>query len=152
MSLKIYSDGSCDNKTGHGGWGWCISTKKQDFEMSGLAFNTTSNRMEMMAIINALKFLSTLSVGNKKKTLYTDSRYVADGINQWVYKWSKDNWQEAEDRQIKNLDLWKKLYDLEQKSSVVILWVRGHAGVPGNERADVLAGEAMRRAKRRDGL
>ena len=120
--------------------------------MSGLAFGTTSNRMELTAVINALRFMSTLKVNHKRVTLYTDSRYVADGINQWVYKWSLNDWKEAEERGIKNIDLWKTLYNLEKSSKVVVLWVKGHAGVPGNERADALAGEAMRRAKRRDRL
>lgn len=140
MNITIYTDGSANNKTGHGGWGAVVYTDGDMFEFNGAVIDTTSNRMELLAVI---RVLSLFNEDSDPITLYSDSKYVVDGCNQYVQRWSINNWQDAIERDIKNLSYWKRLKKLLDKLNVDIKWVKGHSGDPGNDRADWLAGQAM---------
>lgn len=142
-TVTIHTDGSCHNKTGYGGWGVHMMIANTEIEMSGGAIETTSNRMEMMAVLQALNCLNT----SEAIVLYTDSQYVQKGATQYMFSWQQDNWSGAIEREIKNLDLWRMMYKLVDKLDVTILWIKGHAGHKFNERADELAGNAYRKIR-----
>ncbi len=138
--VEIYTDGACLKNPGVGGWGAVLLYKDHRKEISGKELDTTNNRMEMRAVIEALKTL-------KKSTeiiIYTDSKYVMDGITKWIISWKKNGWKGANKKPIKNLDLWQEL-DLEvAKHRIKWLWVKGHNGNHFNEIADHLATSAAR--------
>jgi len=137
--VEIYTDGACSGNPGPGGWGAIVKYADSLKEISGYEQNTTNNRMEVMAAIQALDFLQ----GTVKVRLHTDSRYLRDGITLWIHKWKRSGWRTADNKPVKNQDLWQQLLDLNEKHDVEWIWVRGHDGHEGNERADFLARNAI---------
>jgi ribonuclease HI len=138
-TIDIFTDGACQGNPGPGGWGAILRYKGVEKEISGFEPRTTNNRMEMQAAIEALKNLTR----PMKVRIHTDSRYVHDGITQWLAGWKKKNWRSASNAPVKNQDLWEELDALTQYHTVTWAWVRGHNGHPENERADALAREAI---------
>ncbi len=138
-NIIIYTDGACKGNPGIGGWGAFLSYKGQTKEIKGAAENTTNNRMELMAAIEALAALSEPC----DVLLYTDSVYVQKGISEWIINWKKRNWKTSAKKPVVNVDLWKQLDELRDKHTVDWQWVKGHAGNEGNEKADELANEAI---------
>jgi ribonuclease HI len=133
--VTIYTDGACSGNPGPGGWGVLMHYKDKEKELYGYEADTTNNRMELKAAIEALRAMKRTI----KIDLYTDSTYVRNGISEWLKGWKAKGWKGANRKPIKNIDLWQEL-DLEvQKHDVTFHWVKGHAGHPGNERADELA-------------
>ena len=133
--IKIYTDGACSGNPGPGGWGVFIENSGNVTELSGRDENTTNNRMELKAVIEALKFFTI----NSKLTIHTDSKYVMDGASRWIINWKKNNWKTAQKKDVKNKDLWFELDNLLNYHDVSWVWVKGHDGIYGNERADYLA-------------
>ena len=133
--IKIYTDGACSGNPGPGGWGVFIENSGNVTELSGRDENTTNNRMELKAVIEALKFFTI----NSKLTIHTDSKYVMDGASRWIINWKKNNWKTAQKKDVKNKDLWIELDNLLNYHNVNWVWVNGHDGIYGNERADYLA-------------
>ncbi len=129
--IEIFTDGACSGNPGPGGWGAILRWKGQEKELSGGEALTTNNRMEMMAAIMALESLKRACAVD----LYTDSKYVQQGVNEWMAGWKRKGWPER----IKNQDLWKRLDTAIERHDVTFHWVKGHAGHPENERADELA-------------
>lgn len=137
--VEIYTDGACSGNPGPGGWGAILKYSGSERELSGYELNTTNNRMEVLAAIQALEALQRpVSV-----RLYTDSRYLRDGITLWVHRWKNCGWKTADNKPVKNQDLWVKLLDLTSTLQVEWIWVKGHDGHPENERADFLARNAI---------
>lgn len=138
-AVEIYTDGACKGNPGPGGWGvWMLYNGKEKTMHGGEAL-TTNNRMEMMAVIRALEALKRPC--NVK--LYTDSSYVQKGITEWIIGWKARNWRTADKKLVKNDDLWKILDVLANQHKIEWIWVRGHDGNDGNERADSLANEGV---------
>ncbi|MEM9305461.1 MAG: ribonuclease HI [Pseudomonadota bacterium] len=136
MSLvELYTDGACSGNPGPGGWGALLRFRDIERELSGGAPDTTNNRMELQAVIGGLKALKRPC----RVAIYTDSRYVKDGITQWVPKWRRNGWKTSQKKPVKNQDLWVALDEALGPHEVEWHWVRGHAGHPENERADALA-------------
>ena len=135
MSLKIYTDGACSGNPGKGGWAAIIIDGKNQSNISGSENKTTNNRMELMAPIMALKKIKTKS----EITIYTDSRYVKDGITEWIKKWKLNNWKSSNKKPVKNKDLWIKLDNSCLKHKVTWKWVKAHAGSEYNNLVDKLA-------------
>ena len=135
MRLKIYTDGACSGNPGKGGWAAIIIDGKNQSNISGSENKTTNNRMELMAPIMALKKIKTKS----EITIYTDSRYVKDGITDWIKKWKLNNWKSSNKKPVKNKDLWIKLDNCCQKHNVCWKWVKAHAGNKLNNLVDELA-------------
>ena len=133
--IKIYTDGACSGNPGPGGWGVFIENSGNVTELSGRDENTTNNRMELKAVIEALKFFTI----NSKLTIHTDSKYVMDGASRWIINWKKNKWKTAQKKDVKNKDLWIELDNLLNYHDVSWVWVKGHDGIYGNERADYLA-------------
>ena len=134
--VEIFTDGACSGNPGAGGWGAILRYKDVEKEMSGGEASTTNNRMELTAVIMALKALKTHCV----ITLYTDSRYVMDGVTKWLPNWKKNSWKTANKKSdVKNVDLWQALDNLVIQHEIIWRWVKGHAGHPENERVDTLA-------------
>ena len=137
--LEIYTDGACKGNPGPGGWGALLLYKDNEKELFGGEANTTNNRMELLAVIEALAALKKpFSI-----RIFTDSRYVQQGIRDWIHNWKKNGWKTAARKPVKNADLWKRLDKLAQQYDVEWCWVKGHAGNPGNERADELANRGI---------
>jgi ribonuclease HI len=141
--VEIYTDGACSGNPGPGGWGVLLSYGGHQKELSGGEAATTNNRMELMAAIQALESITRKS----KIRLHTDSVYVRSGITSWVPKWKRNGWRTASKQPVKNEDLWRRLDAAAGKHDVEWLWVKGHAGDPGNERADALANLGMAEAR-----
>ena len=136
MELKIYTDGACSGNPGRGGWAAIILDKNYKYySVSGGINNTTNNRMELMAPIMALKRVKKKS----EITIYTDSKYVKDGITDWINKWKINNWKSASKKPVKNKDLWIKLDNSCQKHKVSWKWVKAHASNKMNNLVDKLA-------------
>ena len=135
---EIYTDGSCLTNPGNGGWAAIIIEDGEIKNISGSEKNTTNNRMELLAPINALKEMNSES----QISIYTDSQYVKLGITQWINKWIINNWQTSKKEDVKNKDLWVELYNLNKSLNVKWNWVKAHAGNPMNEEVDVLAKKA----------
>ena len=135
MKLKVYTDGACSGNPGKGGWAAIILDGKNQSSISGSENKTTNNRMELMAPIMALKKIKIKS----EITIYTDSRYVKDGITEWIKKWKLNNWKNSNKKPVKNKDLWIKLDNSCQKHRVSWRWVKGHAENKFNNLADELA-------------
>jgi ribonuclease HI len=131
----IYTDGACSGNPGPGGWGTVLRYGSTEKELHGSDPSTTNNRMELMAAIQALEALKR----PVEVTLYTDSRYLLDGITKWVAGWQRNGWVTAAKQPVKNVDLWQRLVKAMASHRVTWLWVKGHNGDPGNERADELA-------------
>ncbi len=139
--VEIFTDGACSGNPGPGGWGALLRHNGREKEMSGGARETTNNRMEMMAAIEALESLRrALPVD-----LYTDSTYLRDGITKWIKGWKARGWKTADRKPVKNIDLWQRLEKAVQQHDVRWHWIRGHRGHAENERADTLARNAIPR-------
>ena len=133
--VDIFTDGACKGNPGPGGWGAWLKTGEHEKELCGGEPNTTNNRMELMAVIEALTALTRpCSV-----VLHTDSQYVQKGISEWIHGWKKRGWKTAAREPVKNADLWQALDAAQARHQVEWRWVRGHSGHAGNERADQLA-------------
>jgi ribonuclease HI len=138
--IKIYTDGSCLNNPGDGGWAAIINDDGETFKISGSEKNTTNNKMELMAPISALKKINI----DKKVEIYTDSKYVKLGITEWIHKWKENNWQTAKKEDVKNKELWVELYELTKSFEISWIWIKAHAGNSLNEEVDSLAKKAAR--------
>lgn len=138
-TVIIYTDGACSGNPGPGGWGSVLMYKGHRRELSGGETDTTNNRMEMMAVIKALETLKRPC----NITLHTDSTYVMKGMTEWLEGWKKRNWRTAGKKPVKNVDLWQRLETAIDAHQVKWVWVKGHSGVPENERADFLATQAI---------
>lgn len=137
--VTIYTDGACRGNPGPGGWGAVLTSGEHEKELRGAEPLTTNNRMELTAAIRALAAMKRPS----RIRLYTDSQYVRKGITEWLAQWKQRNWRTADRKPVKNADLWQALEREIERHQIEWHWVRGHAGVPGNERADRLANEAI---------
>lgn len=142
--ITIHTDGACSGNPGPGGWGALLEWNGTRKELKGGEPDTTNNRMEMMA---AIKALEALKRDGRDVVLITDSVYVRDGITKWIHGWKERGWKTANKKPVKNVELWQQLDALNQRHSVDWRWVKGHAGDPGNERADTLAGEGLEEAR-----
>lgn len=136
--VEIFTDGACKGNPGPGGWGAILRTGGHEKELSGSEPATTNNRMELTAIIRALQALKAPC----QVQLHTDSRYVIDGITKWIFGWMKNGWKTAAKKPVLNDDLWQELLAATKPHKIEWIWVKGHAGHPENERADVLASNA----------
>lgn len=135
-NVEIYTDGACSGNPGKGGWGAILVYKQNEKEISGGSNDTTNNRMELTAVIEALKSLTEPCC----VSLTTDSKYVCDAVTKgWVYSWQKNAWKKADKKPALNVDLWEELLPLLDKHKVKFNWVKGHNGHPYNERCDALA-------------
>jgi ribonuclease HI len=144
QSVVIYTDGACKGNPGPGGWGALLRAESSEKELFGGELGTTNNRMEMMAVIQALEALKRPCV----ITLYIDSQYVLKGMTEWLPGWKAKGWKTAAKQPVKNVDLWQRLDALVNTAGHHIdwRWVKGHAGDPGNERADELANRGVEKA------
>ena len=136
--VEIYTDGACKGNPGPGGWGAVLRMGSNEKELAGSAPDTTNNRMELTAVIEALRALKNPC----EVALHTDSRYVIDGITKWIFGWRKNGWKNAAKKPVLNIDLWQALLEAKREHRVSWIWVKGHAGHPENERADKLASDA----------
>ncbi|MBO4121063.1 ribonuclease HI [Cupriavidus gilardii] len=139
QEVTIYSDGACKGNPGPGGWGAVLVANGHVKELFGGEANTTNNRMELTAVIEALRALKRPC----KVQVWTDSQYVQKGISEWIRGWKARGWKTAEKKPVKNADLWQTLDTLAAEHDVSWHWVRGHNGHPGNERADALANRGV---------
>ena len=142
--VEIFTDGACKGNPGPGGWGALIRYGTNEKELSGGESNTTNNRMELMAAIEALNALTRPC----EVVLSTDSNYVKDGITKWIFGWQKNGWRTADRKPVKNADLWQALLEAVRRHKIEWQWVRGHSGHPENERADKLASDAAMEMQR----
>ena len=139
MTVDIYTDGACSGNPGPGGWGALMLCNGEEKELCGGEGETTNNRMEMLAAVQAFQAL-------KKPTrvrLHTDSTYLKDGITKWINNWKRNGWRTAAKKPVKNADLWQLLEEVMEPHDVEWHWVKGHSGHPENERADELARQGM---------
>ncbi len=145
MEIKIYTDGACTGNPGPGGWAAVILTENGKKEIFGGEKLTTNNRMELTATIKALEYCAEKEGKQpslKQIIIYTDSTYVKEGITVWINTWEKNNWKTADKKNVKNVDLWKKLKELVKSNPVEWNWIKGHSNEPMNNLADKLAKEA----------
>ena len=142
-SIQIFTDGACSGNPGIGGWGAVLRYKQIEKEISGAEELTTNNRMEMTALIKALELLKEPC----DITVYTDSRYLMNGVTQWLDGWIKNGWKNSAKKPVLNADLWKKLIDLMKTHQIRWEWVKGHNGHIENERVDELARAAVQNLK-----
>ena len=138
--IVIFTDGACSGNPGPGGWGAVLSWRGQEKELLGGELLTTNNRMEMMAVIMALDSLKRPC----QVSIHTDSQYVQKGITEWLRGWKARGWKTADKKPVKNEDLWRRLEESAARHTVSWHWVKGHAGHPGNERADRLARDGIK--------
>ena len=139
QAVEIYTDGACKGNPGPGGWGALLVFGDVEKELCGGERDTTNNRMELMAAIEALTALKR----SCQVSLTTDSQYVRKGITEWMVNWKKRGWKTAAKKPVKNADLWKALDEAAKRHEVEWKWVKGHSGHPGNERADDLANKGV---------
>ena len=137
--VSIYTDGACSGNPGKGGWGAVLVYNGTEKEMSGFEAETTNNRMELTAVIEALRALKRPC----RVVLHTDSQYVQKGITEWVHKWKERGWRTSDKKPVKNVDLWMELDAATQCHDIQWRWVKGHAGHEGNEKADQLANRGV---------
>ena len=145
MEIKIYTDGACIGNPGPGGWASIIFFENKKKELYGGEKLTTNNRMELMAAIKALEYCEIQE--EKQPSLehikiFTDSNYLKEGITVWINNWEKNNWKTSDKKNVKNVDLWKKLKDLTKSKQIEWNWIKGHSDNPMNELADKLAKKA----------
>jgi ribonuclease HI len=140
--VDVYSDGACKGNPGVGGWGVLLRYGEVEKRLCGGARDTTNNRMELMAVIEGLKSLNQAC----RVRVHTDSQYVQKGISEWLPNWIRRGWKTASGGAVKNQDLWRALAEQAARHQVEWFWVKGHAGHPGNEIADALANEGVRKA------
>lgn len=133
--VVVFTDGACKGNPGRGGWGVVLRYGEIEKELFGGEASTTNNRMELTAAIRALEALKRRCAVQ----LHTDSKYLIDGIKSWIHGWKRRGWKTADKQPVKNEDLWRRLDELANAHDVEWVWVKGHAGHPGNERADALA-------------
>ena len=139
MKIKIYTDGACSGNPGKGGWGALIQENDNEKKLSGSELNTTNNRMELTAVIKALEHYDEA----REIEVFTDSKYVMQGITEWIKNWKTNHWKTSQKKDVKNKDLWVLLDTVSAKHDVKWSWVKGHAGDYGNEIADKLATQAI---------
>lgn len=137
--IEIYADGACKGNPGPGGWGVLLISGEHRKELSGSEEHTTNNRMELLAVINALRALKR----SVRARVYTDSQYVRLGITEWLAGWKARGWRTADRKPVRNQDLWLQLEAEANRHNIEWHWVKGHSGVPGNERCDELANMAI---------
>lgn len=143
--FHIHTDGACKGNPGIGGWGYLIQENGQTVaENHGGETETTNNRMELMAVIQSL---ANIPAGSKVR-IHSDSQYVIKGIKEWIHGWKKNGWKTADKKPVKNAELWQQLDTARSKLDVAWVWVKGHNGDPGNERADALANEGVEYMKK----
>lgn len=142
--VVIYTDGACKGNPGPGGWGAWLRSGAHEKELWGGEAHTTNNRMELTAVIEALSSLTRRC----RVVIYTDSEYVRNGITTWIHGWKARGWMTADRKPVKNAELWRRLDALREQHDVQWHWVKGHAGDPGNERADALANRGVLAALR----
>ena len=145
MEIKIYTDGACVGNPGPGGWAAIILVANEKKELFGGEKLTTNNRMELTAAIKAIEYCYEQEKKQpqlKNLRIFTDSNYVKEGITVWINKWEKNNWKTADKKNVKNVDLWKKLKELTQTNSIEWNWIKGHSEDPMNDLADSLAKRA----------
>lgn len=138
--IIIYTDGGCRHNPGIGGWGAFLSYGNKQKKIYGCEKKTTNNRMELTAVIEALKLIKSNKI---PIAIYSDSKYVLNGINNWLANWKQKNWRTAQKKPVKNADLWQTLDSLVQNQQINWHWVKGHSGNTGNEIADALTNVAM---------
>jgi ribonuclease HI len=136
--IKIYTDGSCLNNPGNGGWAAIINDNGKISKITGNEKNTTNNKMELIAPINALQKINK----GESVEIYTDSKYVKLGITEWINKWINNGWKTSKKEDVKNKDLWLELHKLNNSLKIEWIWVKAHAGDPLNEEVDMLAKKA----------
>ncbi|TAL90464.1 MAG: ribonuclease HI [Candidimonas sp.] len=141
--VDIWTDGACKGNPGLGGWGALLRQGRHEKTLCGGERDTTNNRMELTAVIEALKILKRRC----DVVVHTDSQYVQKGMTEWLANWKRRGWRTADKKPVKNADLWQQLDALVQQHSVSWKWVKGHAGDPGNERADELANMGVEQAR-----
>ena len=139
MKIKIYTDGACSGNPGKGGWGALIQENNNEKKLSGSELNTTNNRMELTAVIKALEHYDEA----REIEVFTDSKYVMQGITEWIKNWKNNHWKTSQKKDVKNKDLWILLDTVSAKHDIKWSWVKGHAGDYGNEIADKLATQAI---------
>ena len=137
--IIIYTDGACRGNPGPGGWGALLQAGPHEKALCGGDAHTTNNRMELTAVIRALQALKRPSAVQ----IHTDSQYVQKGISEWIHNWKRRGWLTADKQPVKNVDLWQMLDELSSAHQIDWRWVKGHAGHPGNERADQLANQGI---------
>jgi len=137
--VEIYTDGACRGNPGPGGWAATLRFADSEKELAGAEALTTNNRMELTAVIRALEALKR----PVRASVFTDSEYVRRGIKEWIHSWKARGWRTADRKPVKNQDLWERLDELAAVHEIEWHWVRGHSGVPGNERVDQLANQAI---------
>jgi ribonuclease HI len=137
--VEIFTDGACSENPGPGGWAAILRAGKHEKEISGGEASTTNNRMELMAAIRGLEMLKNPS----DVVVYTDSRYVMDGVTRWIHRWKLNGWRTSDKKPVKNDDLWRVLDAATARHHISWKWVAGHSGHPENERADALARDAI---------
>ena len=145
MEIKIYTDGACIGNPGPGGWAAIILMENEKKELFGGEKLTTNNRMELTAAIKALEYCDAQEGKQsslKQIRIYTDSTYVKEGITVWINNWEKNNWKTADKKNVKNVDLWKKLKELVKSNRIEWCWIKGHSEDPMNDLADRLAKKA----------
>jgi ribonuclease HI len=138
-TVIIYTDGACKGNPGPGGWGAWLRSGGHERELWGGEAQTTNNRMELTAVIEALAALKTRS----QVQVYLDSEYVRNGITSWIHNWKRRAWRTADNKPVKNVDLWQRLDAEVQAHAVQWCWVKGHSGDPGNDKADALANRGV---------
>jgi len=148
MALNIYTDGGCSGNPGPGGWAYVMVQKTYQgdeilAERRGAEEHTTNNRMELMAVISALKALKNKKELPRQAVVHTDSQYVQKGITEWIHKWKQNSWKTSDKKPVKNQDLWLVLDALAEELSIKWMWVKGHAGNVYNERCDYLTQKAI---------
>jgi ribonuclease HI len=137
--IEIWADGGCRGNPGPGGWGVLLRAGAREKELWGSEPATTNNRMELTAVIRALEAMKR----PVQARIHTDSQYVQKGISEWIHGWKRNGWRTSDKKPVKNADLWQELDQLATQHRLEWLWVKGHAGDPGNERADALANRAI---------
>ena len=145
MKIEIYTDGACIGNPGPGGWSAIILENNDKKELFGGEKSTTNNRMELTAAIKAIEYFKSQKIKKnplKKIKIYTDSNYVKEGITTWIKNWEKNNWKTADKKNVKNIDLWKKLKDIIKPYQIEWCWVKAHSKNPMNDLADKLAKRA----------
>ena len=145
MQIKIYTDGACVGNPGPGGWAAIILIENEKKELFGGEKLTTNNRMELTAAIKSLEYYDSQEgkqLSLKEIKIYTDSIYLKEGITSWVNNWERNNWKTSDKKNVKNVDLWKKLQDLVKSKQIEWCWIKGHSGNAMNDLADKLAKEA----------
>ena len=143
--VDVFADGACRGNPGPGGWGASLQIDGQQKDLCGGEDHTTNNRMELTAVIEALSALKRHSTVR----VHTDSKYVQQGISTWIHNWKKNGWRTSDKKPVKNDDLWKRLDAVASQHRIEWIWVKGHAGHPGNELADTLANRGIDELKQR---